>query len=594
MAEYIRQPVLVVLGHVDSGKTLLLDKIRGTAVQSREAGGITQHIGASFFPIPVLKEICGPLLSKINTEISVPGILVIDTPGHEVFTNLRNRGGSAADLAILVVDAVNGFEVQTYESIEILKNRKVPFVVALNKIDAIPGWRDVSGKFLTDVINQQTSEIQRSLDDQIYSVVGELSRLGFQSESYKRVTDFAKEIAIIPVSAKVGYGIPELIAIIIGLTQEYLTANLGASSGLSSGIVLELKEEPGLGQTADIILLDGVLNSGELIAMSKRDGPITAKIRTLLLPKPLEEMRDPRDRFTPVKLVQAAAGVKIAASNLDGVLAGSPFRSVPEFGDQSQILNEISKEIGSVFIETDDLGVVIKTDTIGSLEALTIMLKRNSVPIRMADIGRVSKRDVIEAATVSEKDNFLGAILAFGVKPLPDAELHLKNTDVKLFSSPIIYTLLDDYLSWVKDEKESQSKKDLESLTMPSKFKFLPDSVFRRSNPAIFGVEVISGKIRNNTKVMNMSGEIIGSVHGMQDKGDSVSEAISGMQIALSMNEPIVGRHVNEGDILYTIPTSPDAITLRSRYGDDLSNLDLDVLLEVIDVRRKKLASYAF
>ena len=418
--------------------------------------------------------------------------------------------------------------------------------------------------------------------------------MGFQSESYKRVTDFAKEIAIIPVSAKVGYGIPELIAIIIGLTQEYLTANLGASSGLSSGIVLELKEEPGLGQTADIILLDGVLNSGELIAMSKRDGPITAKIRTLLLPKPLEEMRDPRDRFTPVKLVQAAAGVKIAASNLDGVLAGSPFRSVPEFGDQSQILNEISKEIGSVFIETDDLGVVIKTDTIGSLEALTIMLKRNSVPIRMADIGRISKRDVIEAATVSEKDNFLGSILAFGVKPLPDAELHLKNTDVKLFSSPIIYTLLDDYLSWVKDEKESQSKKDLESLTMPSKFKFLTDSVFRRSNPAIFGVEVISGKIRNNTKVMNMSGEIIGSVHGMQDKGDSVSEAISGMQIALSMNEPIVGRHVNEGDVLYTLPTSPDAITLRSRYGDDLSNLDLDVLLEVIDVRRKKLASYAF
>jgi len=123
---------VAVLGHVDSGKTSLLDKIRGTGVQGREAGGITQHIGASFLPSETIQQMCGQLATKLkNPEQDVPGLLVIDTPGHEVFTNLRTRGGSAADIAILVVDTNRGFQPQTNESLKILQARKVPFVVAL-------------------------------------------------------------------------------------------------------------------------------------------------------------------------------------------------------------------------------------------------------------------------------------------------------------------------------------------------------------------------------------------------------------------------------------------------------------------------------
>ncbi|MEM0446876.1 MAG: translation initiation factor IF-2, partial [Candidatus Nitrosocaldus sp.] len=320
----IRQPVVVVLGHVDSGKTSLLDRIRGTAVQAREAGGITQHIGASFFPLETIKEICGPLFTRFGADVRVPGLLVIDTPGHEVFANLRMRGGSAADIAILVVDINKGLEAQTYESIEILKSRKVPFVIALNKLDMLHGWRSGSSKMVLESLKKQDKSVIDELDAKIYLLVGALSRLGFRAEAFYRVKDFTREIAIVPVSARTGEGIAELLAVLVGLTQQYMLKRLEVSEH-GRGIVLEVREEVGLGMTANVILLDGMLREGDEIMLAKRDNIVTARVKALLLPKPLDEMRDPRDRFIRAQEVHAAAGVKVASPDLEGVLAGSPF-----------------------------------------------------------------------------------------------------------------------------------------------------------------------------------------------------------------------------------------------------------------------------
>ena len=357
----IRQPVVVVLGHVDSGKTSLLDKIRGTGVQAREVGGITQHIGANFFPAETLKEICGPLLQTIGGgEIKVPGLLVIDTPGHEIFTNLRSRGGSAADISILVADVQKGLEAQTYESLEILRQRKVPFVVALNKIDSIAGWKKGTSKFVTESIKNQPKSVVDILDEKIYTVVGALSRIGINSEALYRVKDFRKEVAIVPVSARTGEGIPELIAILVGLTQVYLQKRLTISRGASArGIVLEVKQEPGLGETANIILLDGKLMTGDFVVVAKKDGVISTKIKAIFLPKPLDEMRDPRDKFVAVNSITAAAGVKIITPDLEGVLAGSPIISAdPERLDQ--IKASVESEIKQVMINSDVNGIVLK------------------------------------------------------------------------------------------------------------------------------------------------------------------------------------------------------------------------------------------
>jgi len=593
-SQWVRQPVVVVLGHVDSGKTSLLDKIRGTAVQAREAGGMTQHIGASFFPTETLTHICGPLLQKVGGFIKVPGLLVIDTPGHEAFSNLRSRGGSAADIAILVVDVTRGFEAQTYESVEILSRRRVPFVVALNKIDRLTGWRTTSTPYLTESLKKQDKTVLEELDARIYGVVGSLSRLGFRSEAYYRVKDFSREVAIVPVSAKTGEGIPELIMVLIGLTQHYLTKRLTTSEEHTRGIVLELREEAGLGLTANLILLDGVLKVGDTVAMVKRDGAFKTKVRGLFLPKPLDEMRDPRDRFTPVDEVRAAAGVKILAPDLEGVLAGSPLVGLVSEEKWEDVKKALESEVSKVFIKTDTVGVIVKADTLGSLEAITDMLKRQGVPIRIADVGAVTRRDVIEASMVAKEDPYLGVILGFNVKILPDAQEAIESERVKVFNESIIYNLIEGYTRWVQEEKEKAAAREFSSLTPICKFKVLEGYIFRRSNPAIFGVEVLVGKLRQKVQIMNSDGKVVGTIHQIQDKGKPLEEAPRGAQVAVSMMEPIVGRHIFEKEILYSLPKEAEVRTFKEKYLNRLSPEEQEVLDEIIQIRKKVQPTYPY
>ncbi len=594
MEARIRQPVVVVLGHVDTGKTLLLDKIRGTAVQAREAGGMTQHIGASFFPMDTLKHICGPLLERAKSELKVPGLLVIDTPGHEIFANLRTRGGSAADIAILVVDAIRGFEAQTFESMEILKSRKVPFVIALNKIDLFPGWRVGPSSRLTDSLKIQDKAVVDRLDESIYLVVGTLSRLGFRSEAFYRAKDFTREIAIVPVSAKTGQGIPELLTVLVGLTQQYLKSRLAVTGERARGIILEVKEEAGLGHTANLILLDGELDVGDSIILGKRDGAIISRVKAIFMPKPLDEMRDPRDRFTTVDKVVAAAGVKIVTPDLEGVLAGSPMHEIKDLEKVDEMKRKVESEVSSVFISTDKLGVVVKSDTLGTLEAIVDMLKRREVPIRMADIGPVTRREVVEASTVRSVDPYYGVIMAFDVKLLPDAEEEASSKGVKVFKDPIIYNLIQNYIDWSTSEREKAERRDFESITPPCKIHVLRGYVFRRSNPAVFGVEVLSGRLRQKATLMNNQGKIVGTIGQIQDKNEKIIEAPTNAQVAISMQEPIIGRHINEEDILYTLPKEEDVKILLSKLKDRLGDDEIKILDETIEIRRKASPLWAF
>lgn len=585
----------MVLGHVDSGKTSLLDKIRGTGVQAREVGGITQHIGASFFPSETLKKICGPLLQSIGGgEIKVPGLLVIDTPGHEIFTNLRSRGGSAADISILVVDVQKGLEAQSYESLEILRQRKVPFVVALNKIDSLSGWKKGASLFVTQSIKSQPKPVVDLLDEKIYNVVGGLSRLGINSEALYRVKDFTKEIAIVPVSARTGEGVPELISVLVGLTQVYLQKRLAVSSLAGArGIVLEVKQEPGLGETANIILLEGTLRTGDYIVVSKREGAISTKVKAIFLPKPLDEMRDPRDKFVSVESITAAAGVKIITPELEGVLAGSPVVAAEE-GRIEQIKSAVESEVKKVIISSDVNGIILKTDTLGSLEAIVEMLKARQVPIKRADIGPVTRRDVVEASAVKKTDKFHGVVLAFGVKLLADAEQEILDSNVKIFSDQIIYSLIDGYLDWINHEQELEQKTGFDAITPLCKFRFLKGFSFRRNDPAVFGVEIVEGKLRQKSNVMNDSGKIIGVIHQIQDEGKTISLVQKGRQVAVSMMEPTIGRQVNEGDILYTIPSEFEVKAVNTKYLNMLDEDERNLLETIIRIRRKTISTYGF
>ena len=589
----VRQPIVCVLGHIDTGKTLLLDKIRKSSVQAREAGGITQHIGASFFPVETLKEVCGPLLKKFRRRLRIPGLLVIDTPGHEAFANLRKRGGAVADIAILVIDILKGFEEQTYESIGILKARKTPFLVAANKIDRVPGWASKPDEPFLTSYQSQDPYVRQDIDERLYTIIGEFSKLDFRAERFDRISDFTRTAAIVPTSAKTGEGVPELLAVLVGLTQQYLRARLKVTKGPAKGTVLEVKEEPGLGTTINAIIYDGTLQKGDIIVVGGKEQPIRTNVRAVLLPKPLDEIRDPRDKFSSVDAVSAAAGIKIAAPNLDSALAGAPIYVVPVDDQPEAFAKLVSEEVEKLRVATDIDGVVLKTDALGSLEAIAESLKRNNVPIRLADVGDVSKRDVTEAVVVKEHEPLYGVVLAFNVKTLQDAEKEAVDRGVFIFEHNIIYHLIDDYLKWMKSTQEERLQRELDRLVRPGKIKILPGYVFRKAKPAIVGIEVLAGQIKPKYALVREDGREIGEIKQIQDRGQAIPEAKTGTQVAISLDKPVVGRHINEGDVLLVKVPEEHAKALLTRFSDRLSSEELGALNEIVDIMRRQLPFWA-
>jgi translation initiation factor 5B len=583
-----------MLGHVDTGKTSLLDKIRGSAVQLREAGGLTQQIGASFFPLDTLVAITQQLIKGFKADIEIPGLLVVDTPGHEAFANLRRRGGSVADVAILVVDVMHGFENQTYESLEILRARKTPFIVAANKIDRIDGWRSDPEATVMASYGKQVPLVKEDLDNRLYLMMGTLSREGFRSERFDRVRDFTRDIAIVPVSAKTGEGLGELLAVLIGLTQQYMTDKLQVTADHALGTVLEVKEEVGLGTTINAIVYDGVLRSEDTIVIGGKEGPLTTSIRAILLPQPLDEIRDPRKRFNAIDEAPAASGVKIAAPNLEDAIPGAPLIAVGGEMTLERAREEVSSELERLRISTDKVGVILKTDTLGSLEAITESLKARGIPIRLADIGDISRREIMEAVSVKYEEPLYGAVLAFNVKPLPDAEREAYDQRVPIFRNDIIYNLMDEYVRWMEEEREAKARKEFDTLVKPGKIEVMDGFVFRRAKPAIFGVKVLNGSIASNSNMINLEGTRVGRITQIQDSGEAIPSAEEGKEVAVSMPQPIVGRHIKERDVLLVDVPEKDAKLLREKYPERLTAGDLEALRELTELKRKKDLLWAF
>src|SRR3989338_6434778 len=344
----LRKILVTVVGHVDHGKTSLLDKIRQSAVATGEAGAITQAIGVSIIPLATIKKICGKLLEAMKSKITIPGLLTIDSPGHAAFTSLRKRGGALADIAILVVDINEGFKPQTIESIEILKANKVPFIVAANKIDMVNGWQYDEQKNLLENINLLSYQIQGEFEKKMYELVGQIHEHGLASERFDRVSDYTKQIAIVPVSAKSGQGIPELLMVLTGLAQKFLEKKLQIEEeGDGKGVVLEVKEEKGLGKTEDAIIYNGHVKVMDEIIIGGIEGPIVSKIRALLEPVELAEMREKKSNFRNVKEVTAATGVKIVAPGLDNAIAGMPLRTTSS-KNNLRLQEEVQQEIKEI------------------------------------------------------------------------------------------------------------------------------------------------------------------------------------------------------------------------------------------------------
>lgn len=531
-------------------KTTLLDTIRKTGIAAGEAGGITQCIGASCVPTDTIQKMCGDQLQKMGVELTIPGLLFIDTPGHEAFTNLRKRGGSIADLAVLLIDVNEGIQPQTKESIEILKMHKVPFIVAANKIDRIFGWQSEECRCFLKSFKDQTDQTQKLLDDKLYELMGQLHSLGFNADRYDKVMDYTKNVGIVPVSAKTGEGLPDLLMLIAGITQKFMTEKLETTEGPGKGTILEVKETTGLGTTVDVILYAGSIKQGDKIVLGGKDGPITTHVRALLQPKPLQEIREAGRKFNHVKEVHASAGMRINAPDLDDALAGSSVFVVN--GNDEKLREEIAEELEQTQFSTEKTGIILKADALGSLEAITGLLVKEGIPVRKTGVGSVNKKDIIEALAVREENRPLGVVFAFNTKVLEEASTEADDLGVKVFSTNVVYKLLEDYQEWKTEEKEREKKELLESATYPVKIQVLPGHVFRKRRPAICGVEIIDGILKSPCPLMDGEGHRRGKVKEIQDNNKTIAKAEKGMQIAASIEGITIGRQVKEGDILYS------------------------------------------
>ena len=579
----IRQLIITILGNVDSGKTQLLDTIRNTAIVESEPGKITQSIGCSIIPVATIRKICGDLLQKHKLELKIPGFVIIDTPGHAAFTNLRKRGGNLADIAILVVDINEGIKLQTEECIDILKQYKTPFVIALNKIDLLQVWSSNLKINLLESIQKQKENTMLLLEKRLYEIVGKLSELGFNAERFDRVEDYTKQIAIIPTSAKTGEGLPELLMVMAGLSQKFLEESLKVDiKGNAKGTVLEVKEEKGLGTTIDVILYDGSLKQNDTIIIGSLDEPVSTKVKALFEPLPLAEMRDKKAKFKSVKVVSAATGVKISAPELDNVVAGMPLRSC-EPDEVEKVKEEIKKEIGEVITETDKDGIVIKADSLGSLEALTKILKEKNIEVKKASIGNISKKDISDAEINFENNPLQSAILGFNVEIMHEVKVH---QNVKVLCHNIIYKLIEDFEKWQQDEQRKLESKEIEYLYRPCKIQIMKGYVFRQNNPAIVGVDVLAGILKVDTPLMKKDGIPITEAKSIQQEQENIDKAEKGKQAAVSLPNVTVGRQIHEEDILYSSIPEEQFKKLKE-FKKYLTHEEISILKEIAEIMRK-------
>ncbi|RMD67760.1 translation initiation factor IF-2 [Candidatus Pacearchaeota archaeon] len=569
MEEKIRQPIVTLAGHVDHGKTSILDCFRGTCVQEKEAGGITQRIYFTKYPLDKVRQTC-PLIDKAGIKLQIPGFLFIDTPGHAAFTNLRKRGGSLADLAILVVSIKEGIKPQTAEVIQILKANKTPFIVALNKIDTITGWQKL-GASLKESIESQSQVARDEFQTLLLTFQGALDAHGFRSALYYEVQDFTREIAIVPCSARTREGIQELLFALCGLSQKFLLEQLKLSD-VGKGIILEVKKEKNM-EYAEAILHDGELAQGDEIVIASFEGSVQAKVRII------EEIEPLSFKYRAVQRARAATGLRLQLTNKEKILPGMPFQK--NQGNIEEIEKEFSKLI-SESIVLDSEGIIAKADSLGSLEALLTLLRQENIKVVKAGIGDITKADIISAKANEEINPLYAVIVGFNVG-LREEESVPKG--VKVISHDVVYKIVEELKEWQQARKQELEREVLMSLAPVFKLEILHNFVFRNSNPAVFGVRVVAGKAVPNVELIDESGEKISKLKSIQSRNETIGEAAEGSEVAIALPNLNFERKLKDKRFLYP-NLSAKEISRLLRNSNLLTQKEIQVLQELIKIKQ--------
>eukprot|EP00178_Gracilaria_changii_P000820 TRINITY_DN11046_c0_g1_i1.p1 TRINITY_DN11046_c0_g1~~TRINITY_DN11046_c0_g1_i1.p1 ORF type:complete len:1259 (-),score=343.67 TRINITY_DN11046_c0_g1_i1:1035-4652(-) len=591
--EHLRSPVICILGHVDTGKTKILDRIRRTNVQDAEAGGITQQIGATYFPIEAVKKEATKLEEGRKLLYNVPSLLIIDTPGHESFTNLRSRGSSLCDIAILVVDIMHGLEPQTRESIDLLKMRKTPFIVALNKIDRMYDWQAQPHNCPTRTsIEKQPRHVQEEFLRRTKETKLQFAEIGFNTELYWENKDMRKTVSLVPTSAITGEGMPDLLMLLLALPQKLLTDRLMFSPILEA-TVLEVKVIEGLGTTIDIILTGGTIHEGDTIMVVGLDGPIVTTIRALLTPHPMKEMRV-KGQYLHHKEIKAAQGIKISADGLEKAVAGTQLMVVEDPSDEQEmeyVREEVMKDFQTILTNVDrsGLGVYVQASTLGSLEALLEYLRSTKIPVSGINIGPVHKRDVTKASTMLEKQKEYATILAFDVPVEKEAREMAEDVGVQIFTADIIYHLFDQFTAYMEKIKKERREAVNDEVVFPVIAKILPQHVYNKKDPIVVGVDVMEGILRVGTPLVVRHGVEwldIGRVVSIELNKKQVPIAKKGESVAVKIQHKntehiMYGRHFDFQDQLVSKMSRSAIELLKASFKEDLETEDWRLVVKL-------------
>ncbi|XP_014867232.1 PREDICTED: eukaryotic translation initiation factor 5B isoform X2 [Poecilia mexicana] len=585
----LRAPVVCVLGHVDTGKTKILDKLRHTHVQDGEAGGITQQIGATNVPKETIEEQTKMVKNFDRENIRIPGMLIIDTPGHESFSNLRNRGSSLCDIAILVVDIMHGLEPQTIESINLLKEKKCPFIVALNKIDRLYDWKKSPDTDVVATLKKQKKNTKDEFDERTKAIIVEFAQQSLNAALFFENKDPRTFVSLVPTSAHSGDGMGNLIALLVELTQSMLARRLAHCDELRAQ-VMEVKALPGMGTTIDVILINGRLREGETIIVPGVEGPIVTQIRGLLLPPPLKELRV-KSQYEKHKEVSTSQGVKILGKDLEKTLAGLPLLVAHKDDEIPVLKDELVKELKQTLssIKLEEKGVYVQASTLGSLEALLEFLRTSKVPYAGINIGPVHKKDVMKASTMLEHDPQYAVILAFDVKVERESQEMADSLGVRIFSAEIIYHLFDAFTKYREDYKKSKQEEFKHIAVFPVKLRVLPQFIFNSRDPIVMGVSVEAGLLKQGTPlcVPNKGFVEIGVVTSIEMNHKSVDTAKKGQEICVKI-EPIpgespkmYGRHFEATDIIVSKITRASIDALKNWFRDEMQKSDWQLIMEL-------------
>ena len=590
----LKSPICSFLGHVDAGKTSLMDIIRNTNFQEHEAGGITQSIGSTFVDIENLVDITNNIKGKFEVKPEIPGLLIIDTPGHEAFNMLRERGSSLCDIAVLVVDINDDLKPQTIESIKLLRDKKIPFVIAATKLDRVNNYIVTKELSLRKAFKKQTKEVISVIESKMLDMKYKLEQQEVNAEFYFKNKKPQSTYSIVPISSKTKEGLADLLSLIVYLSQNWMNKKILYDDNLDATI-MECQQHKKYGWVLDIILKNGTINIGDEFATSSRSGERISKVRKLLVQKNINN----KIKFVEVESVRASNGIRLIGSNCDNCYSGTKLHST-----QNKDCLELARaEVGGLLdkMELKKIGVCIQAQTISNLDAMYQILSKDKIPVMNTTLKVFHEKDYdkLDSKFENVEDLEYKCILYFGEMREKEKDMYEKwgkTKGIKFITSPIVYKLVEDYLIYKKECLEERQEKQITEggCVYPCKLKILNEHIYMTGgvDHILMGVRVIKGRLKMGTpltvvskkKVLTEKEMVLGQILSIQKNNEDKAIANEMDEVCIRLSNPnklTYERQFNHKDDIVSHLTRERIDILKKDYRDEMTKNDWMLVVEL-------------